>query len=79
MIIDMLLSFGVGWVEGSRTLTDRSHSAVLCHLSYDPHRRATRNERDETFRRCSHDQLRPELAGRVGFEPTHLLIENQAA
>lgn len=26
-----------GWVEGSRTLTSRSHSAVLCHLSYDPH------------------------------------------
>src|SRR6266550_396289 len=23
--------------------------------------------------------IRPELAGRVGFEPTHLLIENQAA
>jgi hypothetical protein len=37
MIINRLLSFGVGWVEGSRTLKGRSHSAVLCQLSYDPH------------------------------------------
>lgn len=70
----------VGWVEGTRTLTGRSHSAVLCQLSYDPHRRATRNEPDETFREMWVTfSIRPKLAGMTRLELANQLIENQSA
>ncbi len=59
-------------------------------LSYGPHKnfgfRINSVEGDKEkkvtwpLQGCSHLQHSPKLlAGRVGFEPTHLLIENQAA
>ena len=75
MIIDMLL---FGW--GRRELNPHGSQSQCGALPIEL-RPTHRGDKESSVTRHYVDtfSIRPELAGRVGFEPTHLLIENQAA
>ena len=69
-----------GWAEGSRTLTGRSHSAVLCRLELRP---TQKGDKELSVTRHLADVvtfgIRPELAGTARLELANQLIENQPA
>ena len=58
-------------------------TVVSCRLDYASNNCIDENEEELSVTSHWKDvvtfSIRPGLAGRVGFEPTHLLIENQAA
>ena len=78
-MIQLSYSPEFGWVEGTRTLNDRSHSAVLYPLELRPTSKGQQGiDRDVPLDVVT-ISIRPELAGMTRLELANQLIEGQPA